>query len=335
MVSAAKGKYKSLERLRAGLSSVRSSKSAAAAKLVSLERELRALSEQKSFVKVYTADATKVQFSKKIKPEFQDLVREALSPAPAKVQDLKRRLRAQLDQGNIVALSSLLLGERDVLSSADVNDAIEAIRSVDQFKIIVGASSAPKSAEPTEVAAEPEEADRDRIQELKDQIDFLKLKIEKCTRDEKHIRAEMQIVARLGEEAAQEPAQKTSALRKPIDARITSAFGMRMHPILKEERMHKGIDFGAPFGTAVEAAAQGKVTFAGDKTGYGNIVIIEHRPGFETAYAHLSKIEVEEGAFVGRGYKVGEVGTSGLSTGPHLHFEVRVNGAQVDPTEYL
>lgn len=143
----------------------------------------------------------------------------------------------------------------------------------------------------------------------------------------------------------QEPGQKGGyyrpngdSLRKaylssPVEfTRVSSGFAMRMHPILNSWRQHNGIDFAAPTGTPVRTVGDGTVDFAGQQNGYGNIVIIGHRNGQQTAYAHLSRIDVKEGQAVSQGQSIGAVGATGWATGPHLHFEFRINGEYHDPT---
>ncbi len=121
----------------------------------------------------------------------------------------------------------------------------------------------------------------------------------------------------------------------PAAGEITSSFGWRMHPILGYERFHSGMDFGSEYGSAIYAAEAGVVVFAGWYGGYGNAVILDHGNGLTTLYAHSSELYVSEGQAVQRGQVVAAVGSSGLSTGPHLHFEVRANGEPVDPAAYL
>ncbi|GAA4353059.1 peptidoglycan DD-metalloendopeptidase family protein [Variovorax defluvii] len=122
-------------------------------------------------------------------------------------------------------------------------------------------------------------------------------------------------------------------LSSPVEfTRVSSGFAMRMHPILNSWRQHNGIDFAAPTGTAVRAVGDGTVEFAGVQSGYGNIVIVNHRDNQQTAYAHLSRIDVRVGQTLSQGQTVGAVGSSGWATGPHLHFEFRVNGEYRDPT---
>ena len=106
---------------------------------------------------------------------------------------------------------------------------------------------------------------------------------------------------------------------------------MRIHPILQTMRAHLGVDYGAPTGTPVRSVGDGVVEFAGVQNGYGNVVIIKHRNNHETLYAHLSRIGVRKGQSVSQGDTVGAVGSTGWATGPHLHFEFRVNGKHQDP----
>ena len=117
----------------------------------------------------------------------------------------------------------------------------------------------------------------------------------------------------------------------PVAARITSGFGMRYHPILHFGRMHKGIDFGAHYGQPIVATADGQVTRAGWAGGYGRQVRLAHGGGMATSYNHMSRIIVEPGTLVHQGQVIGYVGSSGLSTGPHLHYEVYRNGVAVNP----
>ena len=121
-------------------------------------------------------------------------------------------------------------------------------------------------------------------------------------------------------------------LGSPLEfSRISSGFSMRFHPILQKWRAHLGTDFAAPTGTPARTVGDGVVSFAGVQGGYGNVVFIKHRNGHETVYAHLSKINVRVGQSIGQGQTIGLVGSTGWSTGPHLHFEFRVNGIHQDP----
>ena len=121
----------------------------------------------------------------------------------------------------------------------------------------------------------------------------------------------------------------------PASSRISSPFGYRFHPILKKKKMHAGIDIGAPMGVDILAAHGGTVIFAGWYGGYGKAIIIDHGGGKSTLYGHASKLLVSDGQEVNEGRKIAEVGSTGLSTGPHLHFEVREDGSPVNPLKYV
>ena len=125
--------------------------------------------------------------------------------------------------------------------------------------------------------------------------------------------------------------QGSSAMAWPVAAPVTSGFGMRFHPILRFARMHRGVDFGASRGAPVYAAADGQVSAAGWAGGYGRQVRLAHGGGLATSYSHLSQIVAEDGATVHKGQLIGFVGSSGLSTGPHLHYEVYRGGVAVNP----
>jgi murein DD-endopeptidase MepM/ murein hydrolase activator NlpD len=117
----------------------------------------------------------------------------------------------------------------------------------------------------------------------------------------------------------------------PYDvARISSAFG-----VPRGSSRHKGLDLTAPKGTKVRATADGRVTFAGRSGDFGRLVVVEHADGYETRYAHLKSISAKKGKKVKRGAVVGTVGESGNATGPHLHYEVRLQGTPVNPRSYL
>ena len=126
--------------------------------------------------------------------------------------------------------------------------------------------------------------------------------------------------------------KKRAFLASPLEfSRVTSGFAMRMHPILNSWKQHNGVDYGAPTGTPIRAVGDGVVEFAGQQNGYGNVLEIRHGNARSTLYAHLSRIDVTRGQHVEQGQRIGAVGATGWATGPHLHFEVKVNGAQQNP----
>jgi murein DD-endopeptidase MepM/ murein hydrolase activator NlpD len=134
---------------------------------------------------------------------------------------------------------------------------------------------------------------------------------------------------------AQAPATTTGQMAWPVQGSITSEFGPRAHPVTGAHRDHHGLDIAAATGTPIGAAADGKVTFAGSQGGYGNVVIVDHGNGTETRYAHQDTLAVTAGQIVKAGQRLGTVGSTGMSTGPHLHFEVRRQGEPVDPRPFL
>ncbi|MFG5407592.1 M23 family metallopeptidase [Piscinibacter sakaiensis] len=126
--------------------------------------------------------------------------------------------------------------------------------------------------------------------------------------------------------------KRRSFLASPLEfSRVTSGFAMRLHPILGTWRQHNGIDYGAPTGTPVRSVGDGVVEFAGRQGGYGNVVKVRHSNDRTTVYAHLSRIDVRNGARIEQGQRIGAVGATGWATGPHLHFEFMVRGAHVNP----
>ena len=116
--------------------------------------------------------------------------------------------------------------------------------------------------------------------------------------------------------------------------RVASGYGMRMHPILKYRKMHNGMDFTASTGTPIYATGDGVVIKASRATGFGNVVYVDHGFGYETRYAHMSKFNTKKGRKVKRGDIIGYVGNTGLSSGPHLHYEVHKNGRVINPVNF-
>ncbi|MDI7246247.1 MAG: M23 family metallopeptidase [Bacillota bacterium] len=149
------------------------------------------------------------------------------------------------------------------------------------------------------------------------------------------------VIASRAPAVAAAPAAAVSAGREqlkltiPVNGRVTYGFGYRVHPIYKRRLFHQGIDIAAPTGTPIRAAAAGKVLRAGPCGTYGNIVELDHGGGASTLYAHCSRVLVKAGDRVRAGQKIAEVGSTGLSTGPHLHFEVSIDGKPRDPFAHL
>jgi len=131
------------------------------------------------------------------------------------------------------------------------------------------------------------------------------------------------------------PGSSSGRFQWPVNGAVTSSFGYRTHPVLGTQRLHAGVDFGAASGTPIVAADTGTVVSAGWHGGYGNAVIVDHGGGVATLYGHQSRLAVGSGSRVSRGQVIGYVGSTGMSTGPHLHFELRINGVPTDPMSRL
>jgi len=129
--------------------------------------------------------------------------------------------------------------------------------------------------------------------------------------------------------------KKATTFIRPASGRISSGFGNRIHPVTRRRSFHSGIDIANSRGTSILASRNGKVTFAGYQGTYGNFIIVNHGNGIETAYAHLSSMNVRVGQNVTQGDVIGKMGTTGRSTGNHLHFEIRIGGSAVNPSKYI
>ena len=133
---------------------------------------------------------------------------------------------------------------------------------------------------------------------------------------------------------AQGRTRKRAFLASPLEfSRVSSGFAMRLHPVLQEWRAHRGVDYAAPTGTSVRTVGDGVVEFSGWQAGYGKTVEVRHSQDRSTLYAHLSRVDVKVGQRMAQGDSIGAVGSTGMSTGPHLHFEFRVAGAHQDPLQ--
>ncbi len=175
-------------------------------------------------------------------------------------------------------------------------------------------------------SAEIIETSLSKVEKLKRQLD-----LQKKSLDTLYVKA-MERESKLVSIPSIKPIQEDKLKRK---IRHMSGFGFRIHPVHKVKKFHKGIDFTCPRGTAIQATGNGTVKKVEKrKSGYGNNVLIDHGFGFETLYAHMSDIEVKAGQKVTKGQRIGTVGSSGTSTAPHLHYEVRKHGKAVNPIDY-
>jgi murein DD-endopeptidase MepM/ murein hydrolase activator NlpD len=198
----------------------------------------------------------------------------------------------------------------------------------------------------SQVAAEQErhrltlvqlESDKDSYETLMAGLEQESARIEAELRrraEEERRRAEARRSAARGVAAAA-TVVGSGQLQRPAAGRVTSGYGWRTHPIFGSRRFHAGVDFGGGHGAPIYAADSGVVVSAGARGGYGNTIVLDHGGGLTTLYAHQQRFLVSAGQRVERGQQIGEIGSTGYSTGPHLHFEVRVNGATRDPMPYL
>lgn len=267
----------------------------------------------------------------------------------------KLRLRAMAKQGNANLLVAFV-GSKSVSDLAERKDLMERIahRDHDLFErvktlqaqvaakkkqkdsLVVQVSSLVRrqSNQQNELAvvqAEKGEA----LQGLKQEARELEGQLRQIEQDERQVRRLIELAARRARIHHTTVPKFAGTYMRPVDAPITSGFGMRFHPILHYSRPHNGIDFGARYGTPVRCAAPGRVIAATTMRGFGNVVIVDHGGGVTTVYAHLSHISVRSGQSLTQGQNLGNVGKSGLATGPHLHFEMHIDGVPVDPRARL
>lgn len=168
----------------------------------------------------------------------------------------------------------------------------------------------------------------DRLEGERSELEAM---IARQERDSESVRSMLQPGNRASEELRGAEAEWTGGLILPVAGRMTSRFGRRFHPVLHVWKLHTGVDFGVPTGTAVHAAAGGVVVHSGWLGAYGNAVVIDHGGGVSTLYGHCSSLSVRTGQSVTAGEVISYSGSTGYSTGPHLHFEKRVNGSPVPP----
>ena len=228
--------------------------------------------------------------------------------------------------------------------SSEVQGAIERIEGMEKrddniYRVVLGAEPIDKAIRDAGVGGsdrysdirQKDVIDKDFVIQLYEKVDKLKRKIyiESKSQDE---------LVKLAEN--KEKLYAAIPAIQPISNKqlvaLASGFGMRTHPIYKVRKLHSGIDFAASIGTPIYATADGKVVTVDVKfSGYGKLVEVDHGFGYRTRYAHMHDFAVRQGQTVKRGDLIGYVGNTGLSTAPHLHYEVLINGAQVDPVHYF
>ena len=269
---------------------------------------------------------------------------------------LDTRLRVMYKRGD-TGMLEVLLGSSDIselISNADMlrklyrND-LRVLKSLkQQYEAI--ASQVERLKELRAGLESQQEEQKEHENRLSQKIEELENLEKKVAQDNEALEAQLDELNREAEKITEELRQKEIAASTssessydggsmlwpvPTYSKISSKYGYRMHPILHVSKMHTGLDISAASGEQILAASDGKVILSAVKGGYGNCVMIDHGGGIVTLYGHCSRLLVSSGQSVVRGQVIALVGSTGMSTGPHCHFEVRVNGATTDPLNYL
>ena len=287
-------------------------------------------------------------------------VEEALRLETEQLERYRVRVRAMEENGNTGFLDLLLntsdLGEF-LTAMDDMGEIMESDRALEDayiaarmntekvraeyedYKISVELIQADLQAQQAELEAELEEANQ-LINQITADIESNAAILEEFAAAERQAETNVanMVIAlekeRLAKEAAMVKGTGSFIWPAPTSTYLTSRFGLRVHPVTGVQKSHTGIDIGAGAGDNALAADGGTVTMAGWNGGYGNCVMIDHGNGYKTLYAHLSSISVAKGAVVDKGAVVGYVGSTGVSTGPHLHFEVWSGESRIDPEQF-
>ncbi|WP_456406299.1 M23 family metallopeptidase [Caldithrix abyssi] len=237
--------------------------------------------------------------------------------------------------------TNLVLQDRLVEMSQKYKQLTEQIKKIaetdDQLRMVLGLPKLNEDVRKVGIGGS------DYNYELLDQVSGFEARIDlsstlkKINELEREVKLEMESYQSLLStfHKKQDSVRYLPALRPVIHGVISSGFGRRYHPVFKVIRFHEGVDISAPTHTPVFASADGVVKFSGYNGGYGKMVVLDHKYGFQTRYAHLSKILVRRGQRVKRGEKIGEVGNTGISTAPHLHYEVLLHGKNLNPEHFF
>lgn len=289
------------------------------------------------------------QLEKQIAVTTMELERASGSASDQK-ELLKKRVRVMYENGNVGYMSVILNSTSfsDFISRLDflkkiISFDMDLLNKMKSYRDSVAEKKAQLAAEMSE-----KEKLKNQIADKKNQVETAKLDREKAlkeiTSDLKELERQEDELLAQSKEIEKKIIELQSSSKyiggvllwpSPGYYKITSPFGYRNHPILKKKKLHTGIDIAVPKNSDIVAANSGKVIYSGYYGGYGYAVIIDHGGKISTLYAHNNKLLVKVGDEVEKGKVISKSGSTGLSTGPHLHFEVRENGSPVDPMKYL
>jgi len=278
--------------------------------------------------------------------KIDDAIKESEENLERQDELFKTRLRAMYKNSNTSGIEGLLESK----SFTEVIEKVKYISYISKLdrEIVEDLKVAKADVEyKKQLKEETKKQKEQEIEEKKERLEELQLTSRSVTERMNEASATLARLEKLEDQLlkeSQELSKKINELAKrktyvggsmvwplPSDYSVSSGFGMRMHPILKVKKMHTGVDIGGKTGASIVAANSGTVILAGYASGYGNRVVIDHGDGITTLYAHCSKLLVKVGDEVEAGQTIAKVGSTGLATGPHLHFEVRVKGEPVDP----
>lgn len=302
------------------------------------ENELDGIEDE---IKKVSSQVDKINGKVETKQGEIDEIKADIERTKKKMQEreegLNARLRAMYKNGSVGYLE-VILGSSNISEFLSNLEMIKRIYENDQHTMeVLKKQKAKLEKKEAKVTAEKKELDQLKEKAeakkavLKEKSDKLSAQIDELNRQADAIRAE--IAAKQDHNVKYKGGKFTWPT--PGYYTITSEFGYRMHPVLHVWKGHTGVDIGAPSGSRVVAAASGKVIIASWYGGYGNAVAIDHGSGISTLYGHNSSLKVSVGQQVKRGQTIAISGSTGISTGPHCHFEVRINGDYVNPMKYF